>query len=141
MKVPPTVRQLALLISESVGWRALLLNRFTVVLLLLVASFAGLSGYTETNDDGHFYGRVVDDTGEPVADARVVVRRVQLKTSEVQYSTTTDKDGYYEFENKTRILEYRITASKEGVGLVREHVHLYFRGQNNRVDLVINRTN
>lgn len=134
-----TVRQLLLLI-ESLTLRKLLLNRFTVVIVTFLLLAGAVQGFAAANDQGTVTGRVVDEDGDPVANATVYIERVNIRNQLGKVNTTTDADGYYEFTNQTRLLEFRIHAVKEGVGSseVTRH-HLYFRGQNTEIDIVIRR--
>lgn len=137
MKLPTTIRQFKV-IGESLSLRQLLLNRFVGVVIVLLLATAAAQGYAQTNDDGHVTGQVVDENGDPVANATVTIERVNIRSQLGKMRTTTDVDGYYEFTGKTKLLEFRIQAAKDGVGssTVERH-HLYFRGQNANFDLVI----
>lgn len=132
-----TVRQLWLLL-ESLTLRRLLFNRFTVVIVAALLLTGSVQAYADMNNEGHVTGRVVDEDGDPVPGATVYIQRVNVRNQLGRINTTTDENGYFEFTNQTRLLEYRIEAVKEGVGSsgVTRH-HLYFRGQNTNLTIVI----
>jgi hypothetical protein len=132
-----TLRQLLLLV-ESLTLRKLLLNRFTIVIVAFLLLAGSVQAYAAANNQGTVTGRVVDTNGDPVADATVFIERVNIRNQLGKVNTTTDADGYYEFTNQTRLLEFRIQAVKEGVGesRVTRH-HLYFRGQNTDITIVV----
>jgi hypothetical protein len=132
-----TLRQLRLLLG-SLTLRRLLLNRFTIVIVAALLLTGSVQAYADMNNEGTISGRVVDEDGDPVAGATVYIQRVNIRNQLGRVNTTTDENGYYEFTNQTRLLEFRLQAVKEGVGssTVTRH-HLYFRGQSSRIDIVI----
>lgn len=137
MKIPTIIRQF-MVIGESLSLRQLVLNRFVGIIVILLLATAATQGYAQTNDDGHVSGRVVDENGDPVANATITIERVNIRNQLGKMRTTTDANGYYEFTGKTQLLEFRTQAVKDGVGSsVVERHHLYFRGQNTNINLVI----
>jgi hypothetical protein len=132
-----TLRQLRMLLG-SLTLRRLLLNRFTIVIVVALLLTGSVQAYADMNNDGNVSGRVVDEDGDPVAGATVYIQRVNIRNQLGRVNTTTDENGYYEFTNQTRLLEFRIQAEKDGVGSspVTRH-HLYFRGQNSQITIVI----
>lgn len=139
MRIPTsgTLRQL-LLLWESLTVRRLLFNRFVAILVVAIVLSSGVQAYASLNSDGHVHGRVVDQDGDPVANATVYIQRVNIRNQLGRVNVTTNETGYYEFTNQTRLLEFRIYAVKDGVGKskVTRH-HLYFRGQNVKIDIQI----
>jgi len=126
------VKQLGKLALETITLRRLLLNRFVILAVLLVA-VTGLviPSYTATRSDGRIEGTVVDADGEPVEGATVSIQKLKLKSQRPYVSTNTSADGQFHFRGKTTYIEFRIYAEKEGVGRSAvKNVHLYFRGQN-----------
>ena len=136
MKIPlPTsLRQLALLIRETVTLRQVFLNRITLVLMATLLIAGGAQAYTNANDDGQISGTVVGPDGEPVPNANVTIRPIGSETVGSSQTTNTDDEGKFVFTNQTRVLEFEITATKGGQTEVRR-IHLYFRGQNTDVTL------
>lgn len=136
MKIPlPTsLRQLALLIRETVTLRQVLLNRITIVLMATLLIAGGVQAYTFANDDGRISGTVVGPDGEPVPNANVTIRPIGSETVGSSQATNTDEEGKFVFTEQTRVLEFEITASKGSRTEVRR-IHLYFRGQNTDVTL------
>lgn len=132
-----TVRQLFML-RESMTLRKLLLNRFAIVIIVALLLTGSVQAYAETHNEGHLSGRVVDQDGDPVANATVYLQRVNVRNQLGRINTTTNENGYYEFTNQTQLLEFRLEAVKEGVGSSRvTRHHLYFRGQNEQITIVI----
>lgn len=126
------------MLLESLTLRRLLVNRFAIVVVVALLLTGSVQAYADMNNEGHISGRVVDDDGDPVAGATVYIQRVNIRNQLGRINTTTDENGYYEFTNQTRLLEFRLEAMKEGVGSsgVSRH-HLYFRGQNSQITIVI----
>lgn len=138
MKLPLAVRQLALLAREVLTLRQLLFNRFTLLLVVFLLIGGGMQGYVTANNDGQISGTVVGPDGDPVANANVTMRPIGSETVGSSQTTYTDDDGQFVFRDQTRVLEFSIFASKSGLGGSPEkRTHLYFRGQNIDVTLVI----
>lgn len=132
-----TGRQLLMLL-ESLTLRRLLLNRFTLVIVCALLLTGSVGAYAQANNDGQISGRVVDADGDPVANATVYLQRVNIRNQLGRVNTTTDENGYFEFTDQTRTLEFRMHAVKEGLGSSKTtRHHLYFRGQNTQVTIVI----
>lgn len=132
-----TIRQLGMLI-ESLTLRQVLLNRFTVVMLVCLLMTGSVQAYAAANNEGHVRGQVVDSNGEPVENATVYIERVNIRNQLGRINTTTDSDGSFEFTNQTKLLEFRIWAiAEDGGRSVVQREHLYFRGQNTEVVIVV----
>ncbi|WP_411965848.1 carboxypeptidase-like regulatory domain-containing protein [Haloferax sp. YSMS24] len=133
-----SVRQLALLAKETLSWKTVFLNKFVIIIVLGLVLWAGMvQPYITANDDGTISGTVVDSSGEPVEGATVVAQRLMTKNQEAPISTTTNENGQFVFEDKTRWLEFRIHAEKSSVRTETERHHLYFRGQNTDLTIVL----
>jgi hypothetical protein len=136
--IPAVVRQLGLLIRETVSIRMLVVNRITIVLLALLLLSGVSQAYITTNDDGRISGTVVGPDGEPVRDANVTMRPIGSETVGSENTTYTDDDGRFAFTDQARVLQFEISASKGGLGQSEvQRIHLYFRGQNTDVTLEI----
>ena len=136
--IPAVIRQLGLLIRETISIRMLVFNRVTIVLLTLLLLFGVGQGYIATNDDGRISGTVIGPDGEPVRDANVTIRPIGSETVGSEKTTNTDDDGRFDFTDQTSVLQFEISASKGGLGQSGvQRIHLYFRGQNTAVTLAI----
>lgn len=132
-----TGRQLLMLL-ESLTLRRLLVNRFMLVIVCVALITGSVGAYAGANDDGHISGRVVDTDGDPVANATVYLQRVNIRNQLGRVNTTTDENGYFEFTGQTKTLEFRMHAVKDGLGSSKTtRHHLYFRGQNTQITIVI----
>ncbi len=101
----------------------------SIVLLLLITSLTGWIVYVELNTDGIITGKVVDETGKPVPEARVLVREKTLNLIKPPIVTETNQDGVFVFKDM-RIIEFLINAQKEGYEAGEDiRYHLYFKGQ------------
>lgn len=130
-----TLRQLVMLF-ESLTIHRLLINRFVLVIVLMLAITGVVQGYMSMNDNGHIQGQVVDENGDPVAGAEVTIERMNIRNQFEGANTTTDENGYYEFTDQTTLLEFRIRVTKDEATVVERH-HLYFRGQDKEINLVL----
>lgn len=133
MKLPPLLQ----LVVEVVTLRRLVVNRFTIILLVLgLASLAGTL-YIDANDDGDISGQVVTESGDPVANVTITLKQVPLGGGVVKtMRTTTDKSGAFTFSNQTRVLEFQIVVTKDGKKLASERYHLFYYGQNKQIKIV-----
>lgn len=134
MRVPPLIR----LVMELFTWRRLLFNRFTIMTVVIVVASVGVSAYVGANDDGHVQGQVVTSDGESVSNANVTLRDIPLQGVVKTSTTTTNSNGEFEFTEKNQLLEYRIIVSVDGEQVANKHYHLYFKGQNQNIQIVIN---
>ena len=138
MWIPPSVRQLALLVREWGSLRKLLLNRFTVILVVLVAFTAGGQAYVQANDGNRVDGTVVDADGDPVANATVVLSATSLRGVPSRMTTRTDAEGEFSFSNYNErgqaTLEFRIWAiTPDGTESERDRHHVDFPRQSRTV--------
>lgn len=133
MNVPP----LLLLAKEVVSVRRLLVNRITITLVVVLVVAVALQGYVAANNDGHVTGQVVDADGDPVADATVTLTPDTIGGVPDRSTTTTDDDGRFAFSDPS-LIEFTVEAEHESLGESEtDRHHLYFRGQNVEVTLVI----
>lgn len=113
--------------------RALLGNRYVVVVGLMALLTAGWNLYVARHDDGILEGRVVDADGAPVPGALVILRERTLTTLEPRARVETGADGRFRFVGQ-RAHHVVLEAGKDGLGASpRRTVRLYFRGQNHRL--------
>jgi 5-hydroxyisourate hydrolase-like protein (transthyretin family) len=136
MRLPPLVR----LAADMVSWRQLLLNRFTLVIVLILLTSGSVVAYVGANDGGVLEGHVVDSDGDPVSNATVTLRKIPLQGVVKTETTTTNADGEFIFGNQTRLLEYQLRVSVNGTEVATRHGNLYFRGQNKRIVVEIDRS-
>lgn len=104
-------------------------NRFTltfgtIALIVLVQNI-----YVALNNDGRVTGTVLDESGQPVASASVVLARRTVTSVETVAQTRTDGQGRYRFDQHG---QYAIvlTASSGDLSSERLPVPLWFRDQN-----------
>ncbi|WP_247004318.1 carboxypeptidase-like regulatory domain-containing protein [Halosolutus gelatinilyticus] len=133
MNVPPLLK----LVAEAISVRQLLYNRFTILLAVLLLVSIPVQGYAAANSDGYVTGQVVDGDGEPIANATVTLSPQTIAGVPDTQSTTTDGAGEFEFRDES-LLEFTIEAQhpERGESETRRH-HLYFKGQNTEVTLVL----
>jgi hypothetical protein len=110
-------------------WRRLLVNRFVIVPATIVLTIAVWNVYVSTHDHGYVRGQVVDSTGHPVANARVVLWVLNFTTFVEKASTSTGPDGRFVLINLDSH-HIQVGAEKGGTGRSeRLPVRLYFRAQ------------
>lgn len=116
------------------GWKGWLINRVTITLGLIVVVVVAWNLYVQAHDDGILEGRVVDASGAPVADAKVVLSEQTIVSLSPIAETTTDAAGRFRFERHDRHALV-LTAEKPGLGQsARIDVRLYFKNQNRALD-------
>jgi hypothetical protein len=109
--------------------RALLLNRFTLVLGTLAVLIAAWNVYVALHAGGRLAGTVVDPQGRPVADATVVLGRKTVTSIDRLGEARTDAQGRFEFRDHGQYW-VALSANKQGAGTsVRTMVPLWFRNQ------------
>jgi len=138
MNVPPTLRQLAVLVGETVSLLWLVFNRFVLIVVVVAVLTVGATGYMNANDEGTLRGVVVDADGEPVADANVTLQSQTFEGVPDVKRTETDADGEFTFESyRARgevALQFRLSAEKAGVGESGScHRHVYYPDQSVRL--------
>jgi hypothetical protein len=105
----------------------------SIVIFVIVAALVGWLVFVNLNNDGVITGRVVDSTGSPVADARVLVREKTLQLIKPPVGTDTDANGVFRFKDM-KIIEFLISARKDGYTSPEPvHYHLYFKGEHFKV--------
>lgn len=115
------------------SWKGWLVNRVTVTFAMLAAVVIVWNIYVSRHDDGILEGRVVTETGEPVAGAEVVLSERTLVSMTPIARTVTDAEGKFHFEKHDRHALV-LTAEKPDLGKSpRLEVQLYFRNQNRRL--------
>jgi hypothetical protein len=109
-------------------------NLSTVIFAAVVAVLVGAWNiYISFHDDGIVAGRVVDETGDGVEDATVVIAEKTLEMLKNQQETATDEQGYFRFEG-IEMVEFIIKAEKPGYAEMKNRsYHLYFKKQNFRL--------
>lgn len=133
MKLPPLLQ----LAQETVTWRKLLLNRLTILLVVLLLVAVPLQVYASGNADGRIQGQVVDEDGDPVENATVKLQKIPLEGVIKSERTTTDENGEFRYENQTDVLEFRIVVEKEGYETAEHHDQSLFPGENRDITIVI----
>jgi hypothetical protein len=119
----------------SVGktvWDIVRRNKGIVIFLSIVGlSIAVWSIYVQANDDGIVEGRVVDQNGDGIANAEVLLQKKGYDILDEPIVTTTDENGYFRYTD-TPMLEFVISAEKEGYRTEGERVsfHRYFMRHN-----------
>ena len=105
----------------SVGstiWDIVRRNKGIIIFLLVVGvSIAVWSIYVQANDDGIITGRVVDQNGEGIASAEVLLQKKGYDILDEPIVTTTDENGYFRYMD-TPMLEFVISAQKDGYRIV-----------------------
>ncbi|HUX12399.1 MAG TPA: carboxypeptidase-like regulatory domain-containing protein [Spirochaetia bacterium] len=105
----------------------------SIVIFVIVAAFAGWMAFVYLNNDGVITGVVVDGSGHPVSNARVLVREKTLQLIKPPIGTDTNSKGVYRFKDM-KIIEFLISARKDGYKSPEPvHYHLYFKGQHFKV--------
>jgi len=101
----------------------------SIVIILLITTLLGWLVYVELNTDGIITGRVVDEKGAPVPEARVLIREKTLNLIKPPIVTQTNQEGVFLFTDM-QIIEFLINAQKEGYEAGEDvRYHLYFKGQ------------
>jgi len=101
----------------------------SILIILLITTLFGWLLYVELNTDGIITGRVVDEKGAPVPEARVLIREKTLNLIKPPMVTETNQEGIFVFKDM-KIIEFLINAQKEGYDAGEDvRYHLYFKGQ------------
>ena len=109
------------------GW---LTHRVTITLAVIMLIVVGWNAYVAAHDDGILEGVVVGPSGEPVADAEVVLSERTIVSLAPIAKATTDEDGRFRFERHYRHALV-LNASRPEIGRSgRIEIRLYFRNQN-----------
>jgi hypothetical protein len=114
---------------ERPRWRRLLLNRFVLVPATIAVLVGLWNIYVATHDHGVVIGRVVDEAGQPVGDATVVLWVLNFTTYVEKARATTAPDGRFQLVN-AESHNIQLIADKPGIGRsARVPVRLYFRAE------------
>lgn len=135
--ISKTARQIKLLFG-SFTLRDLLTNRIVLVIILALVISGSVQAFASMNNDGNISGYVTNTDGEPVAGANVVIQKLTIRSQAGGVNTTTNESGYYEFTNQTDVLEFRLSVTKEGYESTEIRRHLYFKGQNQQINVILN---
>lgn len=112
------------------SWRSWLINRVTITFATLLVVIVTWNLHVRAHDDGVLEGLVVDQGGQPVTGAKVVLNERTIVSLAPIAETTTDEAGRFRFERHDRHALV-LTAEKDGLGAsARIEVKLYFRNQN-----------
>ena len=116
----------------KVVWDVLWRNKGIVLFFLIAGLSIGVwSLYVRANDDGIIEGRVVDQNGDGIANAEVLLQRKGYDILHEPIVTATDNNGYFFYED-IEMLEFVISAQKEGYRSEGERTsyHRYFMKHN-----------
>ena len=110
-------------------WQRLLLNRFVVVLGMLILLTVSWNLWVVTHDHGIVAGRVIDASGAPVEGAEVKLWVFNFATFVVKASTVSKSDGSFAFTNNPSH-NIQVSAEKAGKGRsARVSIRLYFASE------------
>lgn len=110
------------------NWRRILLSRFFIVPVLIVAFVVGWNIYVTLHAHGLLAGRVVDASGKPVADATVILFTHDFVTQVEKARTRTDASGDFRFDNNdSHLIQLQAQDGKQASRRIT--VHLWFRAQ------------
>lgn len=138
------LKQIVLLVTESFSIRRVFLNRFVIVIVVVLFATAGASAYMDQNDNNHLAGTVVTEDGTPVENATVEVEVVGIENVINTNETTTDAGGKFAVPNYSGSgdaagMELRIRVTTEdGYEAPTVFRHAYFPDQNMYVEIVLN---
>jgi hypothetical protein len=110
------------------NWRRVLLSRFFIVPVALVAGIGAWNLYVTDHDHGLLRGSVVDAAGKPVAGATVILFVHDFVTQVEKARTRTDATGRFDFENNNSHL-IQLQAQAGGKASPRVTIRLWFRAQ------------
>ena len=96
--VEPLV-QIWLLLRESFSLRRILVNRFTVVLAVILLATTGANAFMDNNDGDRLTGTVISEDGTPVENATVTVRVVGIENQIASQEVVTDGSGQFVIED------------------------------------------
>jgi hypothetical protein len=137
------LKQIALLVTEAFSIRRVLLNRFVIVIAVLLFATAGATAYMDQNDGNRLTGSVVTEDGTPVENATVEVDVVGIENIVNTETTTTDAAGQFTVRDYSGTgdaagMEVRIhVTTEDGYESPTAFRHAYFPNQNMNVRIVI----
>jgi hypothetical protein len=70
--------------------------RFCFYVLFLLCLFVAGSAFAQTSTSGSIKGRVVNESGQPLPNVRVLVRAVGAPLTQEGATATTDREGKFE---------------------------------------------
>lgn len=137
--------QIWLLLRESISPRTVLVNRFTVVLVIIVLASTGAGVYMDSNDGDRLTGTVLTDDGTPVENATVTVRVVGIENQIASNQAVTDESGRFVIEDYSGPantgIDLRIrVVTEDGYESPTIYRHTYFPGQSVDVRLRLDRS-
>lgn len=137
------LKQITLLITESFSVRRIFLNRFVIIIAVILFATAGATVYIDQNDDNRLTGTVVTEEGTPVENATVKIEVVGIENIINTNETTTDAGGQFAIPNYSGSgdaagMELRIRVTTEsGYESPTVFRHAYFPDQNMNVEIVL----
>lgn len=142
--VEPLV-QIWLLLRESFSLRRILVNRFTVVLAVILLATTGANAFMDNNDGDRLTGTIVSEDGTPVENATVTVRVVGIENQIASHEVVTDGSGQFVIEDYSgpadRGVDLRIRVQTEdGYESGTFYRHTFFPGQSVDVLLPLDRS-
>jgi len=109
-------------------WRRILLSRFVVVPVAIVASIVSWNIYVLEHAHGLLEGRVVDRAGHPLAGATVILFAHDFVTQVEKRRTETDANGAFRFtDNDSHLVQLQAVAGM--ASSPRVTIRLWFRAQ------------
>lgn len=91
--------QIWLLLRESMSLRRLIVNRFTVLLLVIVLVTTGAGAYMDGNSGERLTGTVVTADGSPVENATVTLQVVGIENEIASREAVTNGSGQFVMED------------------------------------------
>ena len=141
--VAEPLSQLSLLVRETLSLRVLLLNRFVIIVALVLSASIGANAYMNYDDGDHLTGTVVTENGTPVGNATVAVDVVGIENIVNSDETRTDAAGRFAIPNYSGTgeaagMELRIRVTTEdGYQSSTIFRHAYFPDQNMNVRITL----
>lgn len=137
------LKQIVLLVTESFSMRRVFLNRFVIIIAIILFATAGATAYMDQNGDNRLTGTVVTEDGTPVENATVEVEVVGIENIINTGETTTDAGGQFAVPNYSgggdaAGMELRIRVITEtGYESPTVFRHAHFPDQNMNVEIVL----
>jgi hypothetical protein len=137
--------QIGLLLRESLSLRRVLVNRFTVVLAIILLATTGANGFMDNNDGDRLTGTVVSEDGTPVENATVTVRAVGIENQIASTEVVTDGSGQFVIDDYSGSadsgVDLRIRVrTEDGYEGPTFYRHTFFPGQSIDVRLRLDRS-